>query len=200
MQRAQQRNSARLNTFHFRRKVFPPDRPLARYDPTSRPISPSASAPHTPMMRPEFSNGGPYTPNGYPSSHSRTPTRDRHESTNGTSTRCTTPEEAEEDSEEVREMSLDEIINGRPEGFPGLMGVVNAYLNSLNVDIGTKCELRRYLDLIKHRAKGERFIRRCEDEADACRRPGHARRMDEVLYHEPPCVQTRLGRVGGDQL
>lgn len=52
-------------------------------------------------------------------------------------------------------MTLDEIINGRGDSFPGLMGVVNAYLNSLNVDVGTKCELRRYLDLIKLRAKGE---------------------------------------------
>jgi glutamate--cysteine ligase catalytic subunit len=52
-------------------------------------------------------------------------------------------------------MTIDEAINGRPDGFPGLMGVVNAYLNSLNVDVSTKCDLRRYLDLIKHRAQGE---------------------------------------------
>lgn len=53
-------------------------------------------------------------------------------------------------------MTINEIINGKGDGdsFPGLMGVVNAYLNSLNVDVATKCELRRYLDLIKHRAKG----------------------------------------------
>lgn len=51
-------------------------------------------------------------------------------------------------------MTLDEVINGRGDSFPGLMGVVNAYLNSLNVDVNTKCELRRYLNLIKHRAKG----------------------------------------------
>lgn len=50
---------------------------------------------------------------------------------------------------------MDEIINGRGDSFPGLMGVVNAYLNSMNVDVATKCELRRYLDLIKYRAKGE---------------------------------------------
>ena len=52
-------------------------------------------------------------------------------------------------------MTIDEIINGKGDHFPGLMGVVNAYLNSLNVDVGTKCELRRYLDLIKWRSKGE---------------------------------------------
>jgi glutamate--cysteine ligase catalytic subunit len=55
------------------------------------------------------------------------------------------------------EMTMDEVINGRGDGaaFPGLMGVVNAYLNSLNVDVATKCDLRRYLDLIKWRARGE---------------------------------------------
>jgi len=55
------------------------------------------------------------------------------------------------------EMTLDEVINGRGDGdvFPGLMGVVNAYLNSLNVDVRTKCDLRRYLDLIKWRARGK---------------------------------------------
>jgi len=54
---------------------------------------------------------------------------------------------------------MDEVINGRGDkgSFPGLMGVVNAYLNSLNVDVATKCDLRRYLDLIKWRARGESF-------------------------------------------
>lgn len=51
-------------------------------------------------------------------------------------------------------MTIDEVINGRGD-YPGLMGLVNAYLNSVNVDLATKCELRRYLDLIKYRAKGE---------------------------------------------
>lgn len=55
---------------------------------------------------------------------------------------------------------MDEIINGRGDGgvFPGLLGVVNAYLNSLNVDVTTKCELRRYLDLVKWRARGESIL------------------------------------------
>lgn len=54
-------------------------------------------------------------------------------------------------------MTLDEVINGNGDTFPGLMGVVNAYLNSLNVDVCTKCNLRKYLDLIKYRAKGMSF-------------------------------------------
>ena len=53
-------------------------------------------------------------------------------------------------------MSVDEIINGR-EGnghFPGLIPLVESYLDSVNVDVTTRCELARYLDLIRKRANG----------------------------------------------
>ena len=80
----------------------------------------------------------------------------------GSSTSLCSNGSGEEDSDECVAMSLDEVINGfegsdERAGFPGLLGVVNAYLNSLNVDVATKCELRRYLDLIKYRAGGESF-------------------------------------------
>ena len=47
------------------------------------------------------------------------------------------------------------------DAFPGLLGVVNAYLNSLDIDIGAKCQIRKYLDLVKNRANGQfcRFSR-----------------------------------------
>lgn len=32
---------------------------------------------------------------------------------------------------------------------------MNLYLNSLNMDVATKCQLRKYLNLVKRRAKGE---------------------------------------------
>ncbi|KAJ9096603.1 hypothetical protein QFC19_007136 [Naganishia cerealis] len=59
-----------------------------------------------------------------------------------------------EADDETEEMSLDELINGKGE-FPGLLGVVNAYVNSLNVDVSTKCDIRKYLNLIKERAAGK---------------------------------------------
>lgn len=37
------------------------------------------------------------------------------------------------------------------------MGVVNAYLNSLDVEFATKERLRIYLDLVKQRADGEAY-------------------------------------------
>ena len=58
-------------------------------------------------------------------------------------------------------MSIDEIINGQhlpsseSGGFPGLIPLVESYLNSVNVDVETRCELARYLDLIRKRASGQ---------------------------------------------
>ena len=66
-------------------------------------------------------------------------------------------------------MTINEIINGQsqsqshpnpPAGsksgsFPGLIPLVESYLNSVNVDVETRCEIARYLDLIGKRASGQ---------------------------------------------
>lgn len=58
-------------------------------------------------------------------------------------------------SDEYELMTIDEIINGKPStGYPGLLGLVNNYLNTLNIDIETRCEISKYLELIKKRANG----------------------------------------------
>lgn len=59
--------------------------------------------------------------------------------------------------DEYELMTVDEIINGQhssADGFPGLIPLVENYLNSVNVDVETRCELARYLDLIRKRADG----------------------------------------------
>lgn len=38
--------------------------------------------------------------------------------------------------------------------FPGLLPLVETYLNSVNIEVETRCELARYLDLIRRRAAG----------------------------------------------
>jgi glutamate--cysteine ligase catalytic subunit len=43
---------------------------------------------------------------------------------------------------------------GEEDSFPGLIPLVEAYLDSVNIDVATRCELSRYLDLIKKRADG----------------------------------------------
>jgi glutamate--cysteine ligase catalytic subunit len=55
-------------------------------------------------------------------------------------------------------MTVNEIINGSKPGsennFPGLIPVVESYLDGMNVDVQTRCELARYLDIIRKRADG----------------------------------------------
>lgn len=171
MQKAQQRDGARVNKYAFRRAVFPANTPKSpAYDMSSRPVSPPAR-----------SNGNSHasspTASTFPSAHSRSssaaapngsagpssprPTRlnnryshDPHARASSRASTCSSPVEDEE--EEIVDMTIDEVINGRGD-YPGLMGLVNAYLNSVNVDLATKCELRRYLDLIKYRARGELY-------------------------------------------
>ncbi|KAF2269937.1 GCS-domain-containing protein [Lojkania enalia] len=57
--------------------------------------------------------------------------------------------------DEYTQMSINEVVNGQTDsGFPGLIPLVESYLNSMNVDVETRCELARYLDLIRKRADG----------------------------------------------
>ena len=74
------------------------------------------------------------------------------------SSRPVTPTGPVEDEHSL--MTIDEIINGQTDFgssdgcFPGLIPLVESYLNSVNVDVETRCELTRYLDLIRKRASG----------------------------------------------
>ncbi|KAL5119876.1 glutamate--cysteine ligase [Pleosporales sp. CAS-2024a] len=63
--------------------------------------------------------------------------------------------------DEYEQMTIHQIINGQAAttnggggGFPGLIPLVESYLNSMNVDVETRCEIARYLDLIRKRANG----------------------------------------------
>ena len=84
-----------------------------------------------------------------------------HVKTNGASgtstptrvSRPSTPTNPVED--EYSLMTINEIINGQTNGFPGLVPLVESYLNSVNIDVETRCEIARYLELIKKRASGQ---------------------------------------------
>jgi glutamate--cysteine ligase catalytic subunit len=52
-------------------------------------------------------------------------------------------------------MTIDEIVNGSSGQFPGLVPLVENYLDSVNVDVQTRCELATYLELICDRASGK---------------------------------------------
>lgn len=59
-----------------------------------------------------------------------------------------------EESENVELMSIDKIINGEENGFPGLIPLIRCYLISMCVDVETCCTINRYLTLISKRASG----------------------------------------------
>jgi len=57
--------------------------------------------------------------------------------------------------EEYGLMTIDEIMNGRQDEFVGLIPLIESYLNTVNVDVVTRCELAKYLNLVSKRASGE---------------------------------------------
>ncbi|KAK2609282.1 glutamate--cysteine ligase [Conoideocrella luteorostrata] len=89
--------------------------------------------------------------------------------------------------EEYDEMSINDIINGSADGdFPGLIPIVESYLDSVNVDVETRCQLATYLSLISKRASGEldttaRWIRNF---VDAHPRYKHDSVVDDVITHD----------------
>ena len=89
----------------------------------------------------------PYSSNGTPVSGTTTP---------AVMSRPPTPTGPVED--EYALMGIDEIMNGSKPGsdnhFPGLIPIVESYLDSMNMDVQTRCELARHLDLIRKRANG----------------------------------------------
>ncbi len=49
----------------------------------------------------------------------------------------------------------DSSLDDNENEFPGLIPLVESYLDSMNIDVSTRCELNRYLELIRLRASGE---------------------------------------------
>ena len=63
--------------------------------------------------------------------------------------------------EEYELMTINEIINGPPPSagstgaFPGLVPLVESYLDSVNVNVEVRCDLNDYLNVVKKRASGQ---------------------------------------------
>jgi len=49
---------------------------------------------------------------------------------------------------------MDEIINGRGDAFPGLVGLVEAYLDTLDMSESELRKITSYLTLVRRRANG----------------------------------------------
>lgn len=60
-----------------------------------------------------------------------------------------------QDASEMIPMSINDIINGKQDVFPGLLPLIEVYLKGMNLEFETRCELSRYLGFISKRASGE---------------------------------------------
>ncbi|KAH8977767.1 glutamate-cysteine ligase catalytic subunit [Lactarius hatsudake] len=146
--------------FFFRREIFTPASSRATSGATtpdddaafSRPFSTTDVGAGADAGSPAPSNGAT---NGFQQHHGSRPKR-------RVMANCFPPppppleEEATGGSvnEEYAEYTMDEIINGRGDAFPGLIGLVEAYLDTLDM---SELELRKitsYLNLVRRRANG----------------------------------------------
>lgn len=60
----------------------------------------------------------------------------------------------DKDCDEWEEMTIDEIINGKGQCL-GLIGLINRFLASMEIDAETHCTIQQYLKLIQKRSSGE---------------------------------------------
>ncbi|CAK8697360.1 unnamed protein product [Clavelina lepadiformis] len=58
-------------------------------------------------------------------------------------------------SAHVQEMSIDTIINGKKDVFPGFIPLIQNYLDSVTIDTDTNLKINEYLDFISKRASGD---------------------------------------------
>ncbi|KAJ7188317.1 glutamate-cysteine ligase catalytic subunit [Mycena filopes] len=134
MGRAQQRDAAQTGKFYFRKDVHSP-----------RPSASSSAASST-----SGCNSGCSSPVGGASSSKDKKMRNCFPAPplpeNGMNV---LPVE-----EEYEEMTMNEIINGKGDDFPGLLGLVTVYLETLEITPDESTKIHNYLDLIRRRANG----------------------------------------------
>ncbi|CEH18307.1 glutamate-cysteine ligase catalytic subunit [Ceraceosorus bombacis] len=148
MKRAHIRDAVNTQKFYFRKEVF---RSKPRHHARDSSVSgrggrgtPRGSRAPSPNRGATSSANGAAASNGVKSPFPRT----------STSSRAASPEPTPVE-EEYDEFTLNELMNGKDGSFPGLITLVYNYLDSLTMDVETRCELGIYLDLVSKRASGE---------------------------------------------
>lgn len=63
---------------------------------------------------------------------------------------CSSPEKCE-----YTQMTINEIINGKDNEFPGLIPLIKKFLTYVDIDVDTQCSIQQYLNFIQRRASGE---------------------------------------------
>jgi glutamate--cysteine ligase catalytic subunit len=143
METAHARDAVLTRKFWFRRNLFP----------TTRTSRSSASGSSTPTTAGGTSR--PPTPTGPVEDEYRLMTV--NEIINGTAyAKATTPTTTSSPhDDEIAAAAAAVAAQDEEDDFPGLIPLVESYLDSVNVDVVTRCELATYLDLIRKRASGE---------------------------------------------
>lgn len=72
-----------------------------------------------------------------------------------TSLACPATIESSESDDSFEEMTMDEIFHGKSDYYPGLIPLVYAYLDYIDVDPETFTRVDKYLKLISDRARGQ---------------------------------------------
>ncbi|KAI9434747.1 glutamate-cysteine ligase catalytic subunit, partial [Russula earlei] len=133
MRRAQQRDAVNKARFYFRREIFTPTSSRT----TSGAATPDITNPCDPHSVVSSLNG---LTNGVGNHDKR---RKKRRGLVGGNVK-----------DEYVEYTMDEIINGRGGAFPGLIGLVEAYIDTLDLSDAEQRKISSYLDLVRRRANG----------------------------------------------
>lgn len=164
MHRAHRRDAVHTQKFYFRKNLYSPQpgHGCAALDAEDAPrhVRPSVR---------DFVDAPPPTTNGIPSHVNDSINGAFHNHKRETSTCSCCPSHSNSRAQspvarefefgpvedEYDEFTIDEIINGNSsKQFPGLMGVVEEYLDSLDMDRATRASLEKSLQLVRRRANG----------------------------------------------
>jgi len=149
MRRAQQRDAVNNAKFYFRREIFTPT--------SSRATSGAATPDATPLSDPcdVVSSLRQQLTNGFGNGHHNGRQKRR------VMENCFPPPPLPDEGlvggnvkDEYAEYTLDEIINGKGEAFPGLIGLVESYIDTLDLSKMEERKISSYLDLVRSRANG----------------------------------------------
>ncbi|XP_034118457.1 glutamate--cysteine ligase [Drosophila albomicans] len=159
MQTAQKRDACRKEKFWFRKSSKSPEQRAAKQNG-------NASAPTTNGTAKATTNGSEEEdePNKQPqvngtakmNGHSNgisNGTTNGHAHNGGVDSDHTDTDD--EENELFQLLTINEIFNGKPGVFPGLVPLIRSYLQSMEVDTDTHCTIEQYLRFIQKRAAGE---------------------------------------------
>lgn len=168
MRRAQKRDALNQEKFYFRKNVF---RTISRHTARSNGQT-GTPAPGSRSHSREASANGASLPNGSSAPNGSLHNRilqgalsSKYPTPSGS--RAPSPSSPNAVHDEYDEFTLNELINGKKatstagqsdaedESFPGLLSLIHAYLDALEIDIETRKEMNMYLDLVRQRASGE---------------------------------------------